>query len=88
MVRRCERVVRRCIYSLPFYNNDSTNLRPLRLVLASPSRPRSVIIVSKMVRSKEQRRRRLRLRLRFHRPRRFLPLLHRRSLLSEKEEKP
>lgn len=51
MARRCERVVRRCIYSPPFHSDDSGNLRPLRLALASPSRPRSVIIVSKMVRS-------------------------------------
>lgn len=51
MVRRCERVVRSCIYSLPFYSDGSGNLRLLRLVLASPSRPRSVIIVSKIVRS-------------------------------------
>lgn len=51
MARRCERVVRRCIYSPPFHSDDSGNLRPLRLTLASPSRPQSVIIVSKMVRS-------------------------------------
>lgn len=51
MARRCERVVRRCIYSPPFHSDDSGNLRPLRLALASPSRPQSVIIVSKMVRS-------------------------------------
>lgn len=52
MARGCERVVRRCIYSPPFHSDDSGNLRPLRLALASPaSRPQSVIIVSKMVRS-------------------------------------
>lgn len=51
MARRCERVVRRCIYSPPFHSDDSGNFRPRRLALASPSRPQSVIIVSKMVRS-------------------------------------
>lgn len=48
MVRRCEHVVRRWIYSPPFHSDDSGNLHPLRLVLASPSRLRSVIILSKM----------------------------------------
>lgn len=54
--RRCKRVVRRYIYS-PLSCNGSI-LRPLCLVLAKPSRPRSVIIAPKVVRSDRPRRRR------------------------------
>lgn len=68
MVRRCERVVRSCIYSLsPFYTDGSGNVHPLRSSISIAKRDHRWCNDCRHRPHPLQ----IRLRLRFHRPRYF-----------------